>query len=183
MGSEERLLPAKWRTSSPARWKLRDVIESEFLFLSFLVWDNSFIRRSEARFLIFERFWKAGRSHTGIQHVFLLASHLTFGPESKWLPPTLADWGVNLTNLEGHRRLLLPSPSTSSTSPSEAFVWGGNGEPRHFLLCCNHLLQRLFCFSVYPVAVGKKMKLLSSLHQQLHIRTRRDGYLPSPSLS
>lgn len=92
---------------------------------------------------------KTGWSHTENQHVFLLASHLTFGPKSKWPSPILADQRVNLTNLVGHRRLLLLPPSSSSPLSDHLFGACGrgnrNGELLLILLCFNHSLQRLSC--------------------------------------
>lgn len=99
---------------------------------------------------------QTGWSHTENQHVFPLASHLTPGPESKWPSPTLADSEVNLTNLVGHRRLLLLSLSLSLflclSLSNHLFGACGrasrNGELWLVPLRSNHSLQRVSCFSL-----------------------------------
>lgn len=102
-----------------------------------------------------------------------------------------------MTNLVGRGRLLLLSLSTSSSFSPPSHLFGAcgrpsrNGELRLILLRFNHLLQRVSCFSpsspgvcVWGVAEGEmKLHSSSSSPQWPRIRSRRDGYLPSPSLS
>ena len=136
---------------------VQKICQSAFIYFLYV----SVLESMDTRLFIcqgVEWFWKilAGLALRN-QHVLLLGSHLPPGPKSKWLPPTLADWGVNLTNLVGHRRLLLPSPSPLPNHLFGACGWGiRNGELLFILLRFNHLLQRVPCSSSSSWLCGGK---------------------------
>lgn len=116
-----------------------------------------------------------------------LPAHFSFKfwPRVKMAASHTGRLEVNLTSLLGHRRLLLFSLCLSSHLFGACGRGKRNGELCLVLLCCNHSLQRVLCFSPSRWQTRGKMKphLARISARQIQTRMISPPHLQCPSSS